>query len=130
IENHRPNLLLVNFTSFDEAQRRNGLLSAESLRAMEAIDGLVKKIIDATENSRIAEETTFILVSDSGASKVEKEFNPNVLLAKKGWLVSDGQGRITSWRAVARSLGGACALLVKDTQNKDFPYTVPTFFTP
>src|SRR5262245_17619132 len=44
IENHRPNLLLVNFTSFDEAQRRYGLLSAESRRAMESIDGLVKKI--------------------------------------------------------------------------------------
>lgn len=72
IEKHRPSLLLVNFTSFDEAQRRRGLLSAESLKAMEAIDGMVKKIVDATESARIAEETTFILVSDSGASKVEK----------------------------------------------------------
>src|SRR5262249_61356213 len=120
IENHRPNLLLVNFTSFDEAQRRNGLLSAESLRAMEAIDGLVKKIVDATENSRIAEETTFILVSDSGASKVEKEFNPNVLLAKKGWLASDVHGRITSWRAVAQSLGGSPAPLPQTTQENGF----------
>jgi predicted AlkP superfamily pyrophosphatase or phosphodiesterase len=129
IENHRPNLLLVNFTSFDEAQRRNGLLSAESLRAMEAIDGLVKKIVDATENSRIAEETTFILVSDSGASKVEKEFNPNVLLAKKGWLASDGQGRITSWRAVAQSFGGSAAVFVKDPKDEDFIHEVETFFT-
>ena len=129
IENHRPNLLLVNFTSFDEAQRRNGLLSAESLRAMEAIDGLVKKIIVATENSRIAEETTFILVSDSGASKVEKEFNPNVLLAKKGWLASDGQGRITSWRAVAQSFGGSAAVFVKDPKDEDFIHEVETFFT-
>src|SRR5262249_58178376 len=95
-----------NFTSFDDAQRRYGLLSAESLKAMEAIDGLVKKIVDATESARMTEETTFILVSDSGASKVEKEFNPNVLLSKKDWLTSDGHGRITSWRAVARSFGG------------------------
>jgi predicted AlkP superfamily pyrophosphatase or phosphodiesterase len=129
IENHRPNLLLVNFTSFDEAQRRYGLLSAESRRAMEAIDGLVKKIVDATENSRIAEETTFILVSDSGASKVEKEFNPNVLLAKKGWLASDGHGRITSWRAVAQSFGGSAAVFVKDPKDEDFIHEVETFFT-
>ena len=129
IENHRPNLLLVNFTSFDEAQRRYGLLSAESKRAMEAIDGLVKKIIDATENSRIAEETTFILVSDSGASKVEKEFNPNVLLAKKGWLASDDQGRITSWRAVAQSFGGSAAVFVKDPKDEGFIHEVETFFT-
>jgi len=129
IEKHRPNLLLVNFTSFDEAQRRYGPLSAESLRAMESIDGMVKKIVDATENSRIAEETTFILVSDSGASKVEKEFNPNVLLAKKGWLASDGQGRITSWRAVAQSFSGSAAVFVKDPKDEDFVNEVETFFT-
>ncbi len=129
IEKHRPNLLLVNFTSFDAAQRRHGLLSPESLKAMETIDGLVKKIIDATESSRIAEETTFILVSDSGASKVEKVFSPNVLLAKKKWLVSDGQGRITSWRAVAQSYGGSAAVFVKDPKDEDFIREVETFFT-
>ena len=128
IEKHRPDLLLVNFTSFDEAQRRYGPLSAESVRAMEAIDGLIKKIVDATENSRIAEETTFILASDSGASKVEKQFNPNVLLAKKGWLASDDQGRITSWRAVAQSFGGSAAVFVKDPKDEDFIKEVETFF--
>jgi predicted AlkP superfamily pyrophosphatase or phosphodiesterase len=130
IEKHRPNLLLVNFTSFDAAQRRYGLLSAEALRAMEAIDGLIKKIIDATENSRMTEETTFILVSDSGASKVEKEFNPNVLLAKRGWLASDGHGRITSWQAVAQSFGGSAAVFVKDPKDEDFIHEVETFFNP
>ena len=129
IEKYRPNLLLVNFTSFYEAQRRYGPLSAESLRAMGSIDGLVKKIVDAAANSRIAEETTFILVSDSGASKVEKEFNPNVLLVKKGWLATDDQGRITSWRAVAQSFGGSAAVFVKDPKDEDFIHEVETFFT-
>jgi predicted AlkP superfamily pyrophosphatase or phosphodiesterase len=129
IEKHRPNLLLVNFTSFDAAQRRHGLLSAESLKAIETIDGLIKEIVDATESSRIAEETTFILISDSGASKVEKEFNPNVLLAKNEWLASDGQGRITSWRAVAQSLGGSAAVFVKDPKDEDFIREVEKFFT-
>ncbi|MGH9753746.1 MAG: alkaline phosphatase family protein, partial [Blastocatellia bacterium] len=128
IEKYRPNLLLVNFTSFDDAQRRYGLLSPESLKAMGTIDSLVKKIIGATESSRIAEETTFILVSDSGASRVEKEFNPNVLLAKKKWLVSDGQGRITSWRAVAQSFGGSAAVFVKDPKDEGFIREVETFF--
>jgi len=128
IEKHRPHLLLVNFTSFDQAQRRYGSLSAESVRAMESIDGLIKKIVDAAETSRIAEETTFILASDSGASKVEKQFNPNVLLAKKGWLASDDQGRITSWRAVAQSFGGSAAVFVKDPKDEDFIHEVETFF--
>ncbi|MGE0130033.1 MAG: alkaline phosphatase family protein [Blastocatellales bacterium] len=128
IEKHHPNLLLINFTSFDDVQRRYGLLSAESLRSLELIDGLVKKIVDATERSRIAEKTTFIVISDHGAAKVEKEFNPNVLLAKKGWLTSDSQGRIISWRAVAQSFGGAAAIFVRDPQDEDFVREVEAFF--
>ncbi|HEU0177258.1 MAG TPA: ectonucleotide pyrophosphatase/phosphodiesterase [Blastocatellia bacterium] len=128
IEKHCPNLLLVNFTSFDETQRRYGLLSAESIKAMEAIDAHIKKIIEATEKFRMIEDTTFIIVSDSGASKVEKEYNPNVLLAKKGWLASDGRGQITSWRAVAQSFGGSAAVFVKDPKDEDFIHEVETFF--
>lgn len=128
IEKHRPNLLLVNFTSFDAAQRRYGLLSPPSLKAIEMIDGLVKKIVDATEGARIGSETTFILVSDSGASKIEKEYNPNVLLAKKGWLVTDGQGRIVSWRAVAQPFGGSAAVFAKDPKDEDFVRELETFF--
>jgi predicted AlkP superfamily pyrophosphatase or phosphodiesterase len=128
IEKHRPNLLLVNFTSFDDAQRRYGLLSPPSLKALEMIDGLVKKIVDATEGARIGSETTFILVSDSGASKIEKEFNPNVLLAKKGWLASDGQGRIVSWRAVAQTFGGSAAVFAKDPKDEDFGREIEAFF--
>jgi len=128
IQKHRPNLLLVNFTSFDAMQRRYGLLSAESLKSIEMIDGLVKKIIDATEGANIAEETSFILVSDSGASKVEKEFNPNVMLVKKGWLVSDGQGQIVSWRAIAQPFGGSAAIFARDPKDEDFGRELETFF--
>jgi predicted AlkP superfamily pyrophosphatase or phosphodiesterase len=129
IEKNCPNLLIVNFTSFNEAQLRYGELSAESLKAMGMIDALVKKIIDAAEKFRMAEDATFILVSDSGASKVEKQFNPNVLLAKKGWLASDGQGRVLSWRAVAQSFGGSAAIFVKDPKDEEFIHEVENFFT-
>ena len=128
IEKHRPNLLLINFTSFDAAQRRYGLLSEESLKSLEMVDGLIKKITDAVEGARMAEETIFIVLSDSGASKVEKEFSPNVMLAKKGWLTSDAQGRIVSWRAVAQSFGGSAAIFVKDPQDEGFGRELEAFF--
>jgi predicted AlkP superfamily pyrophosphatase or phosphodiesterase len=128
IEKHRPNLALINFVSFDAAQRRYGLLSQESLRALEAIDGLVKKIIDAIERARIAETTSFIVISDSGMARVEKEFKPNVILAKKGWLISDSQGRIASWQAVAQSFGGSAAIFVRDPQDEILVREVEEFF--
>ncbi len=128
IEKYRPNLLLINFTSFDVLQKRHGLLSKESLISLELIDGLVKKIIDATERSRTAEETAFLITSDSGASKVGKEFRPNVLLAKKGWLTSGEQGRIVSWQAAAQSLGGSAAVFIKNPQDERLVREIEAFF--
>ncbi len=118
IEKHRPNLLLVSFTSFDQAQRRFGLLSAESKAALELIDGLVGKIVMAIERTKLTSETTFLIVSDHGASKVEHEFRPNVLLAKKGFLTTDNQGNIKSWRAVVQSFGGSAAIFLKNPKDE------------
>jgi predicted AlkP superfamily pyrophosphatase or phosphodiesterase len=128
IEKHRPNLLLVNFSSFDAAQRRYGALSEESVKSLEITDGLIKEIVDAAKRSQIEEETTFILVSDSGVAKVEKEYSPNVLLAKKGWLTTDAQGKIVSWQAAVQSLGGSAAVFVKDPQDEKLAREVEAFF--
>jgi predicted AlkP superfamily pyrophosphatase or phosphodiesterase len=128
IEKYKPNLLLVNFASFEAAQRRYGILSEESLRSLEMTDGMIKKIIDATNRAQIAEETTFLLVADSGAAKVEKEYSPNVLLAKKGWLKTDAQGRVVSWQAVIQSFEGSAAVYIKDPKDEDFAREVEAFF--
>jgi predicted AlkP superfamily pyrophosphatase or phosphodiesterase len=118
IAKHQPHLLAVNFTSFDAAQRRYGLLSKEAILALEAIDGLLGKIFLAIENAKLREQTTFLIVSDHGASKVEREFRPNVLLAKKSFLTTDGQGTVKSWRAVAQSFGGSAAIFLKNPQDQ------------
>lgn len=117
IEKHQPNLLAVNFTSFDAAQRRHGLLSTEAISALEMIDGLIGKIVSAVERAGLKEKTSFLIVSDHGASKVEHEFRPNVLLAKKGFLTADGQGNVKSWRAVAQAFGGSAAIFLKNPQD-------------
>jgi predicted AlkP superfamily pyrophosphatase or phosphodiesterase len=128
IEKYRPNLLLINFTSFDTAQRRYGLLSEESLNSLEFVDGLIKTIVEAIDRARIADETTFIIVSDYGAAKIEREFNPNAVLAKKGWLTQNAQGQIVSWRAIAQTFGGSAAIFVKDPEDEIFVREVEDLF--
>lgn len=128
IETQNPNLLLVNFTSFAGAQNRFGLLSKEALSALELIDGLIGKIVTATERANLTGEMTFMIVSDHGASKVEREFRPNVLLAKKGFLTTDGQGNLKNWRAVAQSFGGSAAVFLKNPQDESAARDVEKLF--
>ena len=129
IEKHKPNLLLVNFTSFAQAQRRFGLLSTESKTALELIDGLVGKIVMAIERTKLTSETTFLIVSDHGASRVEYEFRPNALLAKKGFLTTDNQGSIKSWRAVAQSFDGSAAIFLKNPKDESTASELEKLFT-
>lgn len=129
IKKHRPNLLLINFSSFDLAQRRYGLLSEESVKSLERIDELVRKIVDATVHSQIGDDATFIIVSDHGAARTEREFSPNVALVKKGWLSVGAQGQIVSWRAVAQTFGGSAAVFVRNPQDENFVREVEELFT-
>lgn len=129
IEKNSPNLLLMNFASLATAQHRFGLLSAEAKSAMEQIDGLVGKIIAAVEQAQLTSETTFLIVSDQGASKVEREFRPNVLLAKKGFLTVEGKGTIKDWRAVAQSFGGSAAIFIKNPQDESAMRELETLFS-
>ncbi len=129
IEKNNLNLLLVNFTSFANAQRRFGLLSEESKSALELIDGLVSKILAAIEQAKLTSETTFLILSDHGASKVEREFRPNALLAKKGFLTADSQGNVKSWKAVAQSFGGSAGIFMKNPQDETLARELETLFT-
>ena len=129
IEKHHPNLLLLHLISFDDAQHKHGPFSAEAIAVLERIDELLKRIIDATERAGLTNETAFFIVSDHGFMKVEQEFNPNVVLAKKGLLTVNAQGKIASWRAAAQALGGSAAIIVKDQKDEKTAHEAEEAFT-
>lgn len=118
IEKYRPNLLLINFTSLDLAQKRFGIHSTETKAVLSLIDQMIKKIGSAIDLAQIGSETTFIIISDHGSGQIEREFRPNVLLAKKGLLVIDEQGNVTSWGAIVQSFEGSAAVFIKNPQDE------------
>ena len=118
IETARPNLLLLTLNAVAVAQERFGPSSKEVTAAIHNLDGWLGQILTATEHAKTNAETTFLLVSDRGMSRVESTFNPNVVLAKKGWLTVDPQGNITEWKALAQPLGGAAAIYVKNPNEE------------
>lgn len=129
ITKYSPNLLLINFTSFDLAQRHDGILSASAKSVLETIDKLIQKILTATVRAKLREETTFLLFSDRGLSQIEHEFKPNALLAQKGLLNLDEQGKIKSWRAVAQSFGGSAAIFIKNPRDEATLREIEAIFT-
>ncbi len=118
IEAAQPNLLLINFSSLALTLSQFGTSGKEVQATLGNLDKWLAQIMASTEKTKMNAQTTFIVVSDSGMARAENEFNPNVVLAKKGWLTTDAQGNIAKWKAVAQPLGGAAAIFVKNQADE------------
>jgi predicted AlkP superfamily pyrophosphatase or phosphodiesterase len=129
IEKNRPQLLMINFDEVANSLQRFGMGSIEATTAMEKVDASLKTILDAVERTGLTNETTFLIVSSHGYARVEQEFRPNVILARKGFLTADVSGNITSWIAAARASGGAAAIYLQDQQNEETVKSLEEIFT-
>lgn len=118
IETGQPNLLLVNLSSVGVAQSQFGTTSKEVSGNLRELDAWLDQMLISTAKAKIKAETTFMLIADSGKANVENEFNPNVVLAKKGWLTLDAQGHLATWKAIVQPLGGAAAVFVKNQADE------------
>lgn len=129
IEKNKPPLLMVKFDEVANSLQRFGSGSIEAINSMEKVDTALKTILDAVERAGLMNETTFLLVSSHGYAKVEQEFRPNVILARKGFLTLDASGNITSWIAATHASGGAAAVYLQDQHNEETVKVLEEIFT-
>lgn len=118
IQQKHPQLMLIYFDSYAQAQRRFGVHSKEAAETLENLDSLLKEILESADGNGSAGNAVVLVVSDHGMAKVEHEFHPNVVLRRKSLLKTDESGKITSWRAVAQALGGAAAIFLENPQDE------------
>jgi predicted AlkP superfamily pyrophosphatase or phosphodiesterase len=107
IRRHKPNLLLLHLAALDEAEHRHGPGSAEAAATLENSDAHLGELLDAIRAAGLADSTDVFVVSDHGFLSVEREVNPNVLLAKAGLLQVDAGGNITGGKVATVANGGS-----------------------
>ncbi len=101
------------FRELDAAAMRYGPESREAIAALEVIDGKLAVILDRAKG-----KAAVLILSDSGREKIEREFRPNVILARKKFLSTTSDGKIAAWRAVCQSFGGSAGVRVKDPADE------------
>jgi len=107
LKKHKPNLLLVHLAALDEAEHEHGPRSAEAIATLERSDARIGELLAAVQQAGLQESTDVFIVSDHGFLPVEREINPNVLLAKAGLLEADAAGNVTGGRIATLATGGA-----------------------
>ncbi|MEW6126644.1 MAG: ectonucleotide pyrophosphatase/phosphodiesterase [Acidobacteriota bacterium] len=129
IKNYQPDLLLVHLVESDDAQHKHGPRSPEALATIERLDGYVGRIIEATKQAGVFEKTTFFIVSDHGFAKINQKFFPNVVLAKAKLITVDSNGKVADWQAAAWPAGGACPIVLRDTNDQESAKKVQELFS-
>ena len=124
LEEHRPNLMLVHLVEADTAQHEFGPDSPEAIAAVEHVDVRVGEIVAAVQEAGIAADTAFVITGDHGFYRVHSVLQPNAVLRDAGLLHTDGNGRVTSWQAVAHR----AAIRIKDPSDTALARKVEDLF--
>jgi len=127
IKRYRPNLLLLHLADLDSAQHTHGPFTAEAYATLEKTDAQVGQIIEATKQAGIYDQTSFIIVSDHGFMKIEKQFNPGVALSEAG-LIKIENGKVVDWKATVWTSGGSAAIVLRDEEDKETANQVTEIF--
>ena len=115
LEKKRPALLTLHLLALDHTQHDTRPFSAETFAVLERLDAVVGKLRETAE--RLAPGRAYLaVVSDHGFAAVHTNLNLFVAFRDAGLLTVD-RGRITDWKAIPWTSGGAAAIILKDTAD-------------
>jgi predicted AlkP superfamily pyrophosphatase or phosphodiesterase len=104
---YKPNLMLVHLAALDETEHEHGPQSSEAAATLERADARIGDLLEAVQEAGLKESTDVFVVSDHGFLPVERDIEPNVLLAMAGLLDADEQGRVTGGKLATVANGGS-----------------------
>ena len=118
IRNTKPDVLFIHNCWLDTERHRNGVFNEAVTRGLHLTDEWLGELIRAMEDAGTRQDTDFVLLSDHGQMDFERRIRINTLLGRGGFLETDAEGRITSWKAMAQSNGMSCTVFVRDESVK------------
>ncbi len=118
IRTYKPNLLLTHPGFVDSERHRTGLFSEFVKSGVKKSDEWVGRIVEATKEAGIYEDTDFIVLSDHGHLPYKYFVNLNGFLVKEGLIRLDANGNVKDWDVYAKSCDLSCHLYLKNPEDK------------
>jgi len=114
IKKHKPNLLTLHLYCVDHAAHGEGRYGEHVSAAVATADRAIGNVMEAIEKAGIKDSTAIIITGDHGFVDIHTSLAPNVWLAGKGLVGSNGP----NWKAKFHTSGAAAFLMLKDKGNK------------
>ena len=106
----KPNLLMVHPANVDAYRHETGLFTSRVTEGLYETALWLSEMFKAAQDAGIYEKTDFFIVSDHGQLGVRRCVTLNALLAERGLIDVDEDGKIRDYTAFAKS-GGLSALV-------------------
>ena len=121
LEHEKPAFMTIHLSSLDESEHLFGPFSDEADHTLEAVDGMVGRLIEAA--MRNDPQMVIVVVSDHGFARVDHVFNLAIPFVQAGLIeLSHDPGSpvtVTSWKAQPWSAGGLAAVILHDLANSE-----------
>lgn len=118
IKRFNPDLLLEHIIILDYTRHYTGNSSAQTIKALERVDGFVGDILNASKDAGTFDETNFIIVGDHGQIDVQEVFNLNATFVRDGLIELDENGLVSHYLAYSFSNGSSALIVMKNGATK------------
>ncbi|MBR5110718.1 MAG: alkaline phosphatase family protein [Clostridia bacterium] len=122
IRRFKPNLLMIHPANIDGYRHKTGMFSPLVTHGLHQIDVWLGEILKALDDAGIRESTDLFIVSDHGQMNITRTVALNALLAERGLVTVNAEGRIADYTAVAHSAGMSAQVYVKHPEDTERVY--------
>ena len=119
IREFSPDLLLTYFAEIDSERHKKGVDTALHVQSLERVGRRISHIYQAVKDAGALDETTFFLTADHGQIDTRYTFNINQALMDKGYIKTDAEGNIISWRIFAQSAAFTAQIYTRDVSHTE-----------
>ena len=124
IRRYRPHLLTLHLGQIDSFRHKNGVFNEKVAEGVLRSERYMQMIFDACREAGILENTDFVICSDHGQINYSRKMNLNLLFVHEGLIKTDAEGKITQWKAWAKSANFCAQVYLSDPAQYDRVYSV------
>lgn len=129
IRKYKPDVLIMHQGNVDSFRHKTGVFSPLVTQGLDQCDDMLGRIIDATKEAGVFEQTNFIVTADHGHMDCDRTVHINTLLADAGLIDVDAEGKVKDWRAYCFPTGMSAQIYLKDPSDTVLYKSVHTLLT-
>jgi predicted AlkP superfamily pyrophosphatase or phosphodiesterase len=119
IKTYKPDVMFIHLAHLDHTRHAHGLHNEQVNKALEDNDKWFGRIVQATKDAGVFEDTNFVVLGDHGHLEVNQVICPNIIFAENDLIKLDEEGNVISYDAYCHSASLSSQVVLKDPTNKE-----------